>query len=124
MSTYRGFSTSNARKKTRLTDFDLVKQDLINHFYIKKGEKLHNPEFGTDIWYLLFEPMTEALKDQIYNDVANVIDYDPRVNAEEIIISEFDRGIRVEIELTYRNTNETSRLSLEFDADQRSVSVL
>ena len=44
---YRGFSTINQVKKFRLTDIELVKRDLINHFGIKKGQKLMNPEFGS-----------------------------------------------------------------------------
>ena len=48
--TYKGFSTNNRSKKFRVTDFELVKQDLINHFNIRKGEKLMNPNFGTIIW--------------------------------------------------------------------------
>ena len=57
MSTYRGFSTLVNAKKYRLTDFELVKQDLINHFNIRKGEKLMKPDFGTVIWDMLFEPV-------------------------------------------------------------------
>ena len=46
MSTYRGFSTLVNAKKYRLTDFELVKQDLINHFNIRKGEKLWHCYLG------------------------------------------------------------------------------
>ena len=37
---YKGFSTVNRYKKFRVTDIDLIKQDLINHFNIKKSEKV------------------------------------------------------------------------------------
>ena len=47
--TYKGFSSKEVSRNYRLYDIDLVKQDLINHFYIRKGEKLENPEFGTVI---------------------------------------------------------------------------
>ena len=59
MITYRGFSTNLNAKKYSVTDFVLAKQDLINYFNIRKGEKLMNPEFGTIIWDMLFEPLTE-----------------------------------------------------------------
>jgi len=51
---YRGFSTINQIKKFRLTDVELVKRDLINHFSIKKGQKLMNPDFGSIIWNMLY----------------------------------------------------------------------
>jgi phage baseplate assembly protein W len=70
---YRGFSTINQVKKFRLTDFELVKRDLLNHFSIKKGEKLMNPEFGSLIWNMMFEPITADVKATIIEDVRNVI---------------------------------------------------
>jgi len=38
--TYKGFSSSETKKGFKLFDIDLVKQNLLNHFYIRKGEKL------------------------------------------------------------------------------------
>jgi phage baseplate assembly protein W len=124
MSTYKGFSTVNNRRKSRLTDFELAKQDIINHFYIRKGEKLHNPNFGTIIWFLLFEPLTDAIKDQINEDVRAIINYDPRVNADGIVITEYDSGIQIEIELSYIDTDETDTLRLRFNNELSSINVL
>ena len=45
--TYRGMSTANPENNSvSLYDISLIKQDLINHFHIRQGEKLSNPEFG------------------------------------------------------------------------------
>ena len=61
--TYKGFSTiSPDAENFALFDFDLIKQDLLNHFNIRQGERLMNPKFGTIIWDLLFEPLTEDIK--------------------------------------------------------------
>jgi hypothetical protein len=62
MTIYRGFSTRLNAKKYSVTDFALAKQDMINHFEIRKGEKLMNPQFGSIIWDMLFEPLTEDTK--------------------------------------------------------------
>ena len=62
MTKFRGFNTVNQVKKFRLTDLDLVKRDLLNHFQIRKGEKLMNPAFGSIIWNMLFEPLTDETK--------------------------------------------------------------
>jgi len=59
---YRGFSTLNRRNNFRVSDYDLVRQDLFNHFNIRKGEKLMNPNFGTIIWNMLFDPLTSETK--------------------------------------------------------------
>ena len=38
--TYKGFSTLAGVKSNQLYDLDLIKQDLINHFYTRKGERV------------------------------------------------------------------------------------
>lgn len=118
---YRGFSTIGRNKKFRLTDFDLVKQDLINHFHIRKGEKLMNPNFGTIIWNVLYEPLTEDLKSVITSDVKAIAAYDPRIAIDNIIITEFDRGIQIELELRYLQTNQTNLMNLKFDQQSSTI---
>ena len=60
-------------------DVDLVKQDLINHFNIRKGEKLMQPNFGSIIWGMLFEPLPDHVNQVIVDDVSPVVGYDPRL---------------------------------------------
>lgn len=112
---YRGFSTVGRDKKYRLTDFDLVKQDIINHFYIRKGEKLMNPGFGTIIWNVLHEPLTDDLKSVIISDIKSIANYDPRVSFDNIVITEYEQGIQIELQLRYVQTNQSNLLSLQFN---------
>lgn len=121
---YRGFSTIGRSKKFRLTDFDLVKQDLMNHFYIRKGEKLMRPNFGTIIWNILHEPLTEDLKSVIVSDVKSITSYDPRVAVENVIITEYERGIQIELELKYLQTNQINIMNLKFDNVSNSLTAV
>jgi phage baseplate assembly protein W len=121
---YRGFSTVGRDKKFRLTDFELVKQDLINHFNIRKGEKLMNPDFGTIIWNVLYEPLTEDLKSVIITDIKSIASYDPRVSIDNVIITEYDRGIQIELELRYLQTNQSNLLNLQFDNQSNTLAVI
>lgn len=120
MAQYKGFSTYNRSKKFRLTDFELVKQDLTNHFNIRKGERLMNPDFGTIIWDTIFEPLNEDIKNSIVQDVKRVIASDPRVSAQNVIVTQFDRGIQIEIDLIYVSSNERGVMSLTFDQTKAS----
>jgi len=116
--TYRGMSTAGATSGSyALYDIGLIKQDLINHFYIRQGEKLENPEFGCIIWDLLFDPLTEGLKTAIAANVTEIVNYDPRVRADSIVVSEFDYGIQIECELTYLPYNISETLRFRFDQD-------
>jgi phage baseplate assembly protein W len=118
---YRGFSTVGRNKKFRLTDFDLIKQDLINHFYIRKGEKLMNPGFGTIIWNVLHEPFTEELKSLITADVKAIAAYDPRIGIDSILVREYEQGIQIELNLRNLQTNQSSLMNLRFDNENRTL---
>jgi phage baseplate assembly protein W len=118
---YRGFSTVGRTRKFRLTDFELVKQDLINHFYIRKGEKLMNPDFGTIIWNVVHEPLTEDLKSVIVTDIKAIASYDPRLSIDNVVVTEYDQGIQVELQLRYVQTNQTNLLNLQFDNQNNTL---
>lgn len=118
---YKGFSSSETKKNFKLYDIDLVKQDLINHFYIRKGEKLENPEFGTIIWDMLFEQFTEDVKNMIAKDVEDIINYDPRIAVNEVQIDSTDQGIRIQADVTYIPFNINERMSFNFDKDNSVI---
>jgi len=120
---YRGFSTIGVSKKFRLVDFDLVKRDLVNHFNIKKGEKLMQPNFGSIIWNCLYEPLTPEVKAAIAEDIRRIINYDPRLQVDEVIVNEFDQGLQVQIDLTYLPGNFADSLILNFDAQAQNLTV-
>lgn len=120
---YKGFSTLGKTKNFRLTDFELVKQDLINHFYIRKGEKLMNPNFGTIIWNVLYEPLTEDLKTVITTDIKQVAEYDPRLSIDNVIITEYETGLQIELELRYLKTNQINVLNLQFDGKTETITL-
>lgn len=113
---YRGTSTvNNDNSKFSLYDVALIKQDIINHFHISKGEKLENPEFGTIIWTALHDPFTDVLKQAIIEDINNIFDADPRVNADKVLVTPYESGLQIEVELTYLNYNISEQLKLRFD---------
>lgn len=120
---YRGFSTVNRHRKFRITDFDVVKADLTNHFYIRRGEKLMNPEFGTLIWNTLFEPLTAEIRQLIVDDVRRIVSYDPRLVVENVVIDEFEQGIQISIDLRYVVTDQTEKMILKFNRDSNNLSI-
>lgn len=123
MPTYYGFSTYNRARKFKINDLTLVKQDLFNHFHIRRGEKLMNPNFGTLIWDVLFEPFTETTQKIIADDVKKIVNYDPRLRVEDVAITEFTDGIQIEIALVYVLENQVDNLSLRFDRNTRSLTI-
>jgi phage baseplate assembly protein W len=121
MFTYKGFNSKETSKNYKLYDIDLVKQDLINYFYIRKGEKLENPEFGTVIWDVIFEQFTEDVKAIIAKDVEDIINYDPRIAVNEVQIDSTDQGIRIQADITYVPFNVNERMTFNFDKNNSVI---
>jgi phage baseplate assembly protein W len=116
--TYRGFSSiSEDTQGYTLYDLSLIKQDIINHFHVRQGERLMNPEFGTIIWDVIFEPLTEELKRLIKKNVEDVVNYDPRVAVNGITITAYENGLQIECELTYLPYNISESMRFKFDQD-------
>lgn len=113
---YRGLSTVDPDNKSgTLYDLALIKQDILNHFHIRQGEKLENPEFGTIIWDALFEPFTEDLKSAIAENVTTIVNYDPRVQVNSVAVDTYESGIQIQLDLTYLPYNISEKMKLDFD---------
>ena len=113
---YKGISTVNNNfGSIKITDTDLIKRDLLNHFAIRKGEKLMNAEFGTSLRDLIMDPLTEETKALIVQEVDAVIKNDPRVRSEGVTIDEYEGGLRIEMSVRYVINNQVENLMVKFD---------
>lgn len=92
---YKGYSSFEyQRKKTfRLTDLELVKMDLLNHIFTRRGERVMMPTFGTRIPDLAFEPLDDITIDILREDLQAVASFDPRVQLLDLrVIPDPDRN--------------------------------
>jgi phage baseplate assembly protein W len=113
---YRGFSTVDENSTNiKLYDFELIKQDILNQFNVRKGERVMNPAFGSIIWDLIYEPLTPNVKQQISSDIDRILNSDPRVIPTLVNIVEQDYGFLIEITLTYQGTDVSDSMILSFD---------
>ena len=115
---YKGFSTVDENSQsTRLYDFDLIQQDIINIFQTKKGERVMNPDFGTIIWGLIYEPFTDDVKQLISEDITRILNSDPRATPTQILITEAEYGMIVEATLHYTLQDVSQQMILTFDKE-------
>ena len=115
---YKGISTANPNNTSfTLHDIALIKQDIINHFHISQGEKLENPEFGTIIWDAIHDPLTDDLKEAIGKNVTDIVNYDPRVQVNDVVVTAYESGLQVECDLTYLPYNITESMRMKFDEE-------
>ena len=113
---YKGFSSvDNTNLGNKLYDFDLIKQDIINHFRTRKGERVMNPTFGSAIWDLIMEPLTNEVRTLLTQDITRICNFDPRVTPTQIDLTEYPSGYLLELTLLLNGTDQSANLKLGFD---------
>lgn len=120
MTKITGYTTTlNDFTSTTLTNLDLAKQDLINHFHIRKGEKWTNPDFGSDLPFYVFQPLDESIIDLINTEVLTIVSNDPRfeLNSSKVNVQSDAQAITIIVQLIYLPTTTATELQVKFDRD-------
>jgi phage baseplate assembly protein W len=118
MATFIGFSTDNKQKPPyTLTDLDLVKQDLLNHFLTRKGERVMRPNFGSIIHDILMEPFDNLTKQDIEDECKEIVENDPRVDLLATNIENTDHLLKVELYLQYKVDQSKDVLEMRLERD-------
>ena len=74
-----------------------------------------NPNFGSIIWDLLMEPLTEQVKELLTQDIDYICNFDPRAYPTNIVINQYEQGFIIDITLNLKNTDESENMKLFFD---------
>jgi len=112
---FKGFSTvDKVRAPYTLTDADLVKRDLLNHFYTRIGERIMRPTFGSVIWDYLMEPEDPETQEIIKEDIVRIVKSDPRVEFLSTKLLVLDHTIQAEVQIKYKLLNSSDTLFLEY----------
>ena len=148
MTTYVGFSTINSNKartvnpppaldgqangittpivfgkKFKLTDEQLVIQDLVNALNIRKGEKVGKPDYGTTLWDFIFDPNTSDVQTELQDELRRVCALDPRILVNTVRAYPQENGILVEIQLSINPYNNGGDLALFFNSQTNTAAI-
>lgn len=115
---YKGFSSLDENNpSSKLNDLALIKQDILNQFNTRKGSRVMKPNFGSDVWDILMEPLTQDTRQALVNDVNAVCTADPRVTPTQMDITEYTNGFILELTLVLNGTNQSSTMKIKFNQD-------
>jgi len=118
---YRGFSSYGYQRTKQFGsyDVDIVKRDLLNHIYTRRGERVMMPMFGTRIPDLAFEPLDKMTLDILEEDLRAVVNYDPRVQLLNLtIIPTYDQNyVIASVLLLYIELDITGNIDLNIQFD-------
>lgn len=100
----------------------LIKNDILQLLLTSIGERVMRPNYGTILKASLFEPLDDALLNQLTSELQYAIDVgEPRIDAEVTITSDEDNSsLHVKI-IGVRNNNDNSQFLLEIDLPVEST---
>ena len=99
MATFIGYNSINQYKNFVLTDFELIKRDLLNALNIRQGESPMRPLSGTNVWDYIFEPQSPETIRAIETEIQRVIGKDPRIQASSLAVYSKENGVLVELQV-------------------------
>ena len=101
MALYKGYSTFEfeRNKSLRVLDHELVKLDILNQIFTRRGERVMMPSYGSIVPDIVFEPLDDITLDILEQDLVAVVNFDPRVDLLEFSLNpNFDNN-RVEVHM-------------------------
>lgn len=118
---YRGYSSFEFEStgSFKINDIELIKLDLLNHIFTRRGERVMMPRFGTIIPDLVFEPLDDETTEQVDSELRQVFDYDPRVELLQLdTVPDYDNNAvtaSARIRCIELDTTELMNLNIEFE---------
>jgi phage baseplate assembly protein W len=118
-----GFSTNNNTEVRNYTlrDIELVKRNLLNELYTRRGERVMMPDFGSSLQDLVMETYSPDIEEQIEDEITNAINNEPRLELNTIDIRVQDHLIEIEVSVVYVPGSIADVLFLEFSRSSESV---
>lgn len=99
-------SNSNGIFSVNYTTISQAKNNLINLILTRKGERVMQPQFGCDIWRLIFEQIDrDTIDAKIEQSIVSAVDqWLPNINIDEIVFDYDDIDIdrnTISLDLTF-----------------------
>jgi phage baseplate assembly protein W len=79
----------------RFVNEQSVSRSLRNLILTNRGERLYQPEIGSDIYRMLFEPMSDGLADLLTSAIQRTIaEYEPRAQILNVVVTpDYDNNL-------------------------------
>ena len=85
---------------------DAVKSALRNLIFTAPGERPYNNDFGCNLKYMLFEPITPQTEQAILTTIKNTISsYEPRIKLIDVVVSGAIDDNAYNVTITYATIN-------------------
>lgn len=110
-------------KKFRLVDSQLVIQDFVNALNIRRGTKVGQPQYGTNLWDFVFQPNVPEVQQALQEEIVRIAAADPRIQLNYVNVYPRDNGILLEVEIAIAPFNQARLLNVFFDSGTNTASL-
>lgn len=81
---------------------EAIKSDLMHLIFTPKGQRIRDPEFGTNLIQFIFNPNDSQTWGEVKSEIKEAVSkYIPNVTIEDIEIYETDNGLGLMASITY-----------------------
>ena len=122
MATFIGYNSIDQYKNFVLTDFELIKRDILNALNIRQGESMMRPLNGTTVWDYIFEPQSPETIKAIEKEIQRVVSNDPRVQVNSLAVYSQDNGVLIELQIDTVAGVGVETLIVKFDQEAQFAS--
>ena len=103
----------------RYTNEASVNRSIRNLLRTNRGERLYQPDIGSDLQQLLFEPMIESTGDLIRKFVQNTItNYEPRAKVLNVEVKAYEESNAYSVTIYYMLINRQDPVQLTVTLDR------
>lgn len=101
-----------------LKNFESIKRSVRNIISTNKGERPFNPDFGSNVRALLFEPDSDLLRVALQDEIeTQLLNFEPRIDILSVVVGNTSEEIdshelNVIIEFTPINSQQTVTLNV------------
>jgi phage baseplate assembly protein W len=125
--TYKGIALPTNFKKYPHMKFekDLVRDSVITILLTKKGQRLFVPDFGSDLWKLVFEPndiVSRALAEQYVKEALGR--WEPRVRVTRVSVNSEEHTMLIIVSFLILRLELVADLPLQLSKENYQLSVL
>lgn len=97
----------------RFINENAVSRSIRNLIITNKGERLFQPEVGTDIYKMLFEPMSDGVSELLSVAIQKTIDdYEPRAKVLSVTVAPDYEGNSYQVTIQYMIINRQAPITL------------
>lgn len=95
------YQLKGTRNELALKDFDAIRSSINNIFLVKRGSRILDPEFGSNLDIYLFEQINDSNANSLAEDVEEILTQEPRILVESINVTVDEVGGQYIVEIYF-----------------------